>query len=198
MPTDHKNGFERRRLLSAFGVGAAAVATGAALAPLAKNQKAANKKVPAPVAQQSAAQPKPPRFTELPAPPPAPGPEVAALLGDIAPGSRLDRWSVVAVYDVVLGAIPVVLATADGTRFQVDVVRRDPAVPGLADTRHLSVLLSNHGDGAAPTVEEQGLGAMALAAALAAREESAPAVAGLLTRDERQQRFPRGVYAVPA
>src|SRR5689334_18823484 len=41
-------------------------------------------------------------------------------------GSKLDRWTIVSVFDVHNGAIPVVLATADGTRVHVDLLRRDP------------------------------------------------------------------------
>src|SRR5437899_11507679 len=44
----------------------------------------------------------------------AAGPDVRALFGDLAvPGHRLQRWSVVAVHDVTLGAIPAVLAAAN-------------------------------------------------------------------------------------
>ncbi len=130
----------------------------------------------------------------------AAGPEVRALFGDLAvPGHRLQRWSVVAVHDVTLGAIPVVLAAADGERFQVDVLRRDPSSPasleGIGRSASLSVFLANQGNGSAPTVEERGLAAMALADALGAREGAgAPIPSALLTLRDRRRRHPNGVY----
>jgi hypothetical protein len=95
----------------------------------------------------------------------------AAPLGDaLAVGSAIDRWTVVAVHPVNCGAVPVVLATADGRRYQVDLLARDPSGPaGVANTERLSLFVANQGDGRTATDEEQGLGAMALAEHLRAR-----------------------------
>lgn len=98
-----------------------------------------------------------------------------------------------------LGAIPVVLATASGQRYQVDVLARDPAgPPGVANTERLSLFIVNSraSDGAAgrrTTDEEQGLGAMMLAQALG----DATPPAGLLDHGERRRRHPRGAFALP-
>lgn len=136
---------------------------------------------------------------------PAPGIEVAldasvgAFLDGIAPGAAIDRWRVVAVRGVHLGAIAVVMEDADGARFQVDVLRRADGgrAEAIARTPSLEVWLSNRGDGATPTVEEQGLGAMALAEVLARREAEGAVVPALLTRDERRARHPLGAYRIP-
>lgn len=98
-----------------------------------------------------------------------------------------------------LGAVPVVLATATGQRYQVDVLARDSQGPqGVANTEQLSLFVVNsqgstHADSERPTDEEQGLGAMALALALT--EEVPPA--GLLGHGERRRRHPDGAFAIP-
>ncbi|MCX4241955.1 hypothetical protein [Paraliomyxa miuraensis] len=123
----------------------------------------------------------------------------SSALTSIQAGQRLDRWTVVRVHPLHLGAVPVVLETADGKRYQVDVLSRDPSGPeGVATTEHLSLYVVDiqaapDSDGQRPTDEEQGLGAMVLARALA-RE---PAPDGLLTLSERQRQFPRGSFGVP-
>lgn len=117
----------------------------------------------------------------------------------LAPGQPLDRWTVVRVHPVHLGAVPVVLATESGQRYQVDVLARDPAGPeGVASTDALSLYVvdvqaARESDGSRPTDEEQGLGAMMLAQAL--HGEAPPA--GLLTLAERQRQHPRGSFGVP-
>jgi hypothetical protein len=123
----------------------------------------------------------------------------ASAFPSLAPGRALDRWTVVRVHPVHLGAVPVVLQTESGQRYQVDVLARDPAGPeGVASTDALSLYVvdvqAERGtDGTRPTDEEQGLGAMVLAQAL--RGETPPA--GLLTLAERQRRHPRGSFGVP-
>jgi hypothetical protein len=105
----------------------------------------------------------------------------------------------VRVHPVHLGAVPVVLATESGQRYQVDVLARDPAGPeGVASTHALSLYVvdvqaARESDGSRPTDEEQGLGAMMLAQAL--HGEAPPA--GLLTLAERQHQHPRGSFGVP-
>lgn len=125
------------------------------------------------------------------------GPDTATL-ADLARGTVIDRWTVVAVHDVTLGAIPVVLATAKGEHFQVDVMARDPDGPrGVAETEHLSLYVQNRGDGRTATEEEQGLGAMSLAAVLRAREADGARTPALLTLNERHRRHPDGAFGVP-
>lgn len=120
-------------------------------------------------------------------------------LGSLRAGDVLDRWTVVRVHPLHLGAVPVVLATAEGRRYQVDVLARDPAgPPGVANTERLSLYVVNSTreggtDGQRRTDEEQGLGAMALAQAL----EADASVPGLLTLQQRQRQHPRGAFGVP-
>lgn len=123
----------------------------------------------------------------------------ASAFPSLAPGRALDRWTVVRVHPLHLGAVPVVLQTASGKRYQVDVLARDPAGPeGVASTDALSLYVvdvqaDRQTDGSRPTDEEQGLGAMVLAQAL--RAEAPPD--GLLTLAQRQRQHPRGTFAVP-
>ena len=112
--------------------------------------------------------------------------EVRAAFPCLAPGTAIDRWTVVEVLDPAQGGIPVVMATAAGERFRVDVLRRDDEQLGVANTGALSLYLVNQGKGATRTNEEHGLGAMALAQAL-----GDGALPGLLTLRERNRRFPR-------
>jgi len=129
--------------------------------------------------------------------PPEAGPEVQALFGEIRPGAAVGDCRVVAVHDVTLGAIPVVLETAAGERFQVDVLARGGATrTPVAWTRSLEVYVVAGGDGQKATPEQQGLGAMALAAALDAREEAGARVPALLTFERRRERHPLGAYGV--
>jgi hypothetical protein len=122
---------------------------------------------------------------------------VRALFGDVGAGRSLGAWSIEKVYGVHLGAIPVVLLAASGHHFQIDVLRRDADGPlGVGNTPSLSLFLANRGDGARPTDEDQGLGAMALADWLSSRERAGAQVPALLTMRERQARFPQGSYSV--
>ena len=124
-------------------------------------------------------------------------PSVQAFLGPIAAGAAVgDRWRVEAVRGVRFGSLSVVLSTREGAHFQVDVLRRDESVRGVGESEHLAVYLSNRGDGQTATHEEMGLGAMALAEALRARECSGAAVPALLTMAQRSARFPDGALAV--
>lgn len=114
-------------------------------------------------------------------------------------GQRLDRWTVVRVHPIHLGAVPVVLSTQGGETYQVDVLARDPAGPqGVANTDRLSLFVVNSSrhhdpDGRRATDEEQGLGAMVLARSLATE----PTPTGLLTHSQRRQQHPDGAFAVP-
>ncbi len=111
-------------------------------------------------------------------------------------GQRFGRWRVVSVLPIKLGAVPVVLESRRGERFQVDVLRRDRSTRarrGLAETREYSLFLLNRGQGDTPTQEDHGLAVLWLAALLRPRERTAGTVA-LLTQRERTQRFPRGKF----
>jgi hypothetical protein len=121
-----------------------------------------------------------------------------SAFASLMPGQQLDRWTVVRVHPVHLGAVPVVLATEAGQRYQVDVLARDPAGPaGVANTQQLSLFVANHGDGRTATDEEQGLGAMALAEHLGAREAAGWTAPSLLTLEQRAAQYPEGAFGVP-
>lgn len=114
----------------------------------------------------------------------------------LPPGQRFGRWRVVEVLPVKLGAVPVVLESRRGERFQVDILRRDRSTRarrGLAETREYSLFLLNRGLGDTPTQEDHGLAVLWLAALLRPRERALGPVA-LLTQRERTQRFPRGKF----
>lgn len=90
----------------------------------------------------------------------------------LEPGERIGAVTVVAVHPPQFGAVPIVLATDDGARFQVDVLARDAGGPsGIADTARYSLFIANHGDGSTSTDEAQGLGVMALAERLRGLEQ---------------------------
>ncbi|MGH1345334.1 MAG: hypothetical protein ACRBN8_27475 [Nannocystales bacterium] len=112
--------------------------------------------------------------------------------GTVLPGTKV---RVIAVYPVTLGALPVVLETHAGERYQVDVLARDPGGPqGVGNTEHFSVYVSNRGDGGTSTDETEGLGAMALARVLEASENDLPS---LLTLRARETEHPDGTFGVP-
>lgn len=114
--------------------------------------------------------------------------EVDAFLGDIAPGAHVEGYRVVDVMGIVSGGIPVTLESQDGEQFCVDVLRFDPSEPlcGIGEVSAVTVVLRNNGKGALPTHESHGLGAMALARAVAQRVRAGARVpAGLMTMSER-------------
>ncbi len=114
------------------------------------------------------------------------------------PGTRVGPCTIVAVHPVTFGAVPFVLETSSGRRYQVDVLARDPAGPnGVAETTRLSVFVSNGGDGRTGTDEEQGLGAMALAELLGASDEQAAALPPLLTMKQRSEGHAGASFGVP-
>jgi hypothetical protein len=168
----------RRKVLQGLGI-----ATGVALAG-SSSRKAEARPMGAP--------------SPTPSAPVAPlSAEVQAFFGPLQPGSSVDRWQIVAIRGVQMGAIAVVMATAAGARFQLDVLRRDRAAgapAGVGNSPSLSVFVSNRAQGNTATDEEQGLGAMALADALAQRESEGATVPALLTLGERTARFPRAVF----
>jgi hypothetical protein len=124
--------------------------------------------------------------------------EPAPDLGAIAAGATIDRWRVVAVHPVRFGAIPVVLRTHQGRRYQVDIMARDPAgPPGVANTHRFSLYVANQGDGGSPTDEEEGLGAIALANALAEHEARAATLPELMTLAQRNAQHDGRAFGVP-
>jgi len=123
----------------------------------------------------------------------APAPAVGALQpGTTLPGTEI---RVVTLHPVTFGALPVVLETKSGARFQVDVLARDPEGPqGVGNTEHYSVYVSNRGDGGTSTDEAQGLGAMAVARVLEANDDGLPS---LMTLRAREAEHPGGSFGVP-
>lgn len=96
------------------------------------------------------------------------------------------------------GAVPVVIESQRGQRFQVDVLRRDrhpQAKAGVGETRLYALHLVNNGRGSKPTLEEQGMGLLWLAALLRPREMRLRP-SQLLTQRERVRMFPRGRFEV--
>jgi hypothetical protein len=129
----------------------------------------------------------------------SPNQDVRAFLGPLKEGASLWRWRIAEVHDVRCGALPIVLQSPSGETFQVDVLRREAgliAVDGVASTAHLSLYVVNGGNGRRRTNEEQGLGAIALALSLAAREKQVSQLPRLLTLRERSRHFPDGPYGV--
>jgi len=128
----------------------------------------------------------------------APSQDVLRYFGPIAAGTTIgDRWVVEQVHGVRAGAIPVLLRTQDGTRYAVEVMRRADGSGAIDGTERVEVFLSNRADGSTPTPEEQGLGAMALAAALRSREADGALPPALHTHAERQADHPHGLFHIP-
>jgi hypothetical protein len=120
----------------------------------------------------------------------ATGPAIA-----LPPGSSVGACVVERVGAVHCGAVPVVLRDPSARRFQVDVLRRNPAgTPGIANTAGLSLFLANEGHGATPTHEQHGLAVLGLAGLLGAHEARVLGLPGLLTLEQRLAEFPRAVY----
>jgi hypothetical protein len=128
--------------------------------------------------------------------PPA-GSDVDALFADLTRDGALGDCRIERVHGVHLGAIPVIMTCDAGTRFQIDVMRRDPdGPPGVGNTDSLSLYISNRGDGAAPTTESQGIAALTLARAIAHRQRSGATTPRLLTMNERHRTHAGAAFAV--
>ena len=165
------NDKSRRDLLKTMGASAAGLALVAGVSKTAK----------APAPSTAAAPPEGPEAPQQDLDQPD------AFLSDLV-GRELGPYRVDHVGAIERGGIPVILATA-GHRFRVDVLRVDPADPvtGIGFAGSVAVYLRNGGDGTTATDEQQGLGAMALAAEILRREreESRVPPSKLLTRGER-------------
>ncbi len=109
------------------------------------------------------------------------------LLSPLRPGALLVRWTVVAIEPPTRGAVGVVLKDMEGHVFRIEILARDRgalAARPPAETEHFAVFVENGGDGWSPTIEEQGIAAMAVAQLLR-RNEAASLAAGFLTHSER-------------
>lgn len=112
--------------------------------------------------------------------------QTVAPLGGLV--GSLDGYRVEQVMPAVAGAIPVLMRTPDGTRFQVDVMRRDEdGHAGVANTATYSLYLSNGGAGDRPSGAAEVRGAHLLAQRLTQieAERGLPEARGLLTLSER-------------
>jgi len=114
---------------------------------------------------------------------------VRALLAPLGPGEKIGRFTVEAIRPLAEGAVTVSVSGEDGAAFQLEILARDasplaPRAPG--ETSRFAVYVRNGGDGFAPTNEEQGLAAMALAAIVKRNEASvSEGAAGFLTHEQR-------------
>lgn len=126
-----------------------------------------------------------------------PGADRFELLGEeLRAGMSLGLGIVEAVLPAHHGAVPVVMRTPAGDRFQVDILRRDPRGPGgVATTAQFDLFIANRGDGSARTDEAQAHATLALAAWIAAREGSAPTLE-LASFRERERSHPEGVFSL--
>ena len=106
------------------------------------------------------------------------------------------KWSIEKVHPVRFGAIAVVMRTPEGDAFQVDVLRRDRSVAGVAETEQLSVFVANRGDGSKVTEEWQARGAKVLAHHLRRTERSGSPLPQLMTFSQRAEQHPFGNYGV--
>ncbi|MCY1058376.1 hypothetical protein [Nannocystis sp. SCPEA4] len=101
---------------------------------------------------------------------------------------RTGEWRVEQVMPLTAGAVPVLMRTPKGQRFQVDLMRAEAEGPrAVAHAGELALYLANGGGGDRPSTAEEVQGARVLAERLTqlAAERGAPAIAGLLTLSER-------------
>jgi hypothetical protein len=120
--------------------------------------------------------------------PPAP-PATNGVPAALRPGAPFGRWTVVEVHPVAQGALRVDVRPSnepEGHVFALEILARDPAPASLppATVGSLAVFVPNGGNGWLPTVEEQGLAAMTLAALLEKHGQTGP-IEGLMTFAER-------------
>ncbi len=99
-------------------------------------------------------------------------------------GARFAGCLVHGVSPVEHGGVAVTMSDRGGDFFVVDILRHDPAAPGVAHAGSLAVYMRIDGE-ARPTREEHGLAAMALALELGRREAAGLSAPTLLTLSER-------------
>jgi hypothetical protein len=124
---------------------------------------------------------------------------VARLLQPLAEGARLGRFTIAQIDPPVNGCVAIKLRKDDGHTFDLELLARDRASLAQrppAETERHAIFVVNGGDGWAPTHEEQGLCAMALAQVVL-KNEGVTRLRGLLTHGERIQRH-RDALLVPA
>jgi hypothetical protein len=105
-------------------------------------------------------------------------------------------WSIEKVHTVRFGAIAVVMRTPTGDAFQVDVLRREHTVAGVAETNNFSVFVANRGDGSKATEEWQARGAKVLAHHLRRTERGGSPLPQLMSFSQRAEQHPLGNYGV--
>lgn len=114
----------------------------------------------------------------------------------LRPGLRLGAWTVLGV-QAKADAIALVVEGPEGEPYQLDVLARDPACPGVAQSREYDVYLVNGGDGSTRSDEERARGALAVGHYLRwAERSSAWGAPRLGTMSERMHERPRGGYCV--
>lgn len=109
---------------------------------------------------------------------------------------NVGKWSIEQVHAVRFGAIAVVMRTPTGDAFQVDVLRRERDVAGIAETNNFSVFVANRGDGSKATEEWQARGAKVLAHHLSRTERGGSPLPQLMTFSQRAAQHPFGNYGV--
>jgi hypothetical protein len=110
-----------------------------------------------------------------------------ALLAPLGPGDKIGRWKVDSIRPLTEGAVTVAVSGEDRRAFQLEILARDasPLAPRApSQTDRFAIYVRNGGDGFAPTDEEQGLAAMALAA-IVRRNEASVSAEGFLTHEGR-------------
>ncbi len=116
----------------------------------------------------------------------------------VAEGLELGTWMVERVYTPRMGALPVVLRTPTGERFQVDILRRDPADANQAmalAARH-ALFVVNGGNGRTGTEEMQARGTKVLAAHLDAQLRAGVQGPELSSYTERAAAHPGARFGV--
>ncbi|WP_106393783.1 hypothetical protein [Enhygromyxa salina] len=122
--------------------------------------------------------------------------ELALVEALIPADLDVGKWSIEKVQAPRLGAIAVVMRTPSGESFQVDVLRRDSQVPGVADTKHFSLFIANSGNGSKSTDEWQARGVKVLAHHVSRTERSGAPLPELMTFTQRSRRHPFGNFGV--
>ncbi len=169
------SGFSRRAALGAIGAGTA----GLAITRASTARPAGVSSTPQDVARSGANPGANPSISGGKS-------ETVPLLRPLVPGARLGDATLVAAR-AQHGALHVVMADADGGRFQVDICRIDPAGKerGIQQTERFDFYLANEGGGQTTTAEAHGLALMALAELVRANEQHVD-VSAFVPRSERQ------------
>ena len=119
----------------------------------------------------------------------AAGPGPIGLLAPYGLGHDLGMgWAVTDIRAPDRGAMLLVLGSGDGADARVHICRNDGCAAGIASTDGLDLLLMNGGGGAGDSDEELGR-VLRRVATIAAANESAVDLDGLLTHEERIARF---------